>query len=170
MNGQWVATERLEQALRADDRRCAGDARMDGFDWSGHGGRTGGTLVSSGQRVVEIALAQLESEGQILRGNFSAPEQFCHRRILARIHRLTLGRLRKEIEPVSTAEFMRFLCRWQHVAPGTQQHGADGLFQVLKQLEGYEISAAGVGILGAAPSAWLSMSRSCWIACAFRAK
>jgi ATP-dependent Lhr-like helicase len=55
---------------------------------------------------------------------------------------MTLGRLRKEIEPVSTADFMRFLGRWQHLAPGTQLHGADGLFQVLRQLQGYEISAA----------------------------
>jgi ATP-dependent Lhr-like helicase len=62
--------------------------------------------------------------------------------VLARIHRMTLGRLRKEIEPVTSADFMRFLGRWQHLAPGTQLHGADGLFQVLRQLQGYEISAA----------------------------
>ena len=49
---------------------------------------------------------------------------------------MTLGRLRKEIEPVTAADFMRFLCRWQHLAPGTQLHGADGLFQVLRQLAG----------------------------------
>ena len=92
---------------------------------------------------VEIGLGQLESEGQILRGQFSSTEtQFCHRRILARIHRLTLGRLRREIEPVPTAGFMRFLCRWQHLAPGSQLHGVDGLFQILRQLQGYEISAA----------------------------
>jgi ATP-dependent Lhr-like helicase len=102
---------------------------------------------------VDIALGALESEGQVLRGNFSLSSspsssstlgemQFCHRRILARIHRLTLGRLRSEIEPISSAMFMRFLCRWQHLAPGTQLHGVDGLFQVLRQLQGYEISAA----------------------------
>ena len=55
---------------------------------------------------------------------------------------MTLGRLRKEIEPVTAADFMRFLGRWQHLAPGTQLHGADGLFQILRQLQGYEISAA----------------------------
>ena len=141
VNGQWVATERLEQA-RAGDIDAVPVVR----GWMDSIGPV--TAVELAARLslpvdaVETALAQLESEGQILRGNFSAPEQFCHRRILARIHRLTLGRLRKEIEPVSTAEFMRFLCRWHHVALGTQQHGADGLFQVLKQLEGYEISAA----------------------------
>ena len=67
---------------------------------------------------MEIALAQLEAEGQILRGHFTRSPtgtEWCNRRILARIHRLTLGRLRREIEPVTAADFMRFLSRWQHV-------------------------------------------------------
>jgi ATP-dependent Lhr-like helicase len=94
--------------------------------------------------LVDIALICIESEGQVLRGNFSGgPElEWCNRRVLARIHRMTLGRLRREIEPVTTADFMRFLSRWQHVAPGSQLHGADGLLQVIRQLQGYEISAA----------------------------
>ena len=64
-------------------------------------------------------MLQLESEGQVLRGSFraaSAPE-WCDRRLLARIHRLTIGRLRKEIQPVAASEFMKFLFQWQHVAP-----------------------------------------------------
>src|SRR5215510_6592762 len=68
--------------------------------------------------------------------------EWCNRRLLARIHRLTLGRLRKEIEPVTSADFVRFLFTWQHVAPGTQLHGPDGVLQIVKQLQGYEISAA----------------------------
>jgi ATP-dependent Lhr-like helicase len=102
--------------------------------------------------LVDTALARLEAEGQILRGRFrwdsppglsSDPEpEWCHRRLLARIHRLTIGRLRREIEPVTTADFVRFLHRWQHTAPGTQLHGADGVLHVIKQLQGYEISAA----------------------------
>ena len=103
-----------------------------------------------GVEVVEMALPRLEGEGQILRGQFSAAgrsvgaaTEWCNRRVLARIHRLTLGRLRREIKPVSAADFVRFLTRWQHVAPGTQLHGTSGLLQVLKQLQGYEISAAG---------------------------
>jgi ATP-dependent Lhr-like helicase len=55
---------------------------------------------------------------------------------------MTLGKLRKEIEPVTAADFMRFLTRWQHTEPGTRLHGADGLLQILRQLQGYEISAA----------------------------
>ena len=94
--------------------------------------------------LIETALAKIEGEGQVLRGSFTGtPEQeWCNRRVLARIHRLTLGRLRREIEPVSTADFLRFLSRWQHVARGAQLHGVDGLLQVIRQLQGYEISAA----------------------------
>ncbi len=99
--------------------------------------------------VVESTMAKLEGSGQVLRGRFTpgskSPEseiEWCNRRLLARIHRMTLGRLRKEIEPVTSADFMRFLFTWQHVAPGTQLHGVDGTLQVLKQLQGYEISAA----------------------------
>jgi len=97
--------------------------------------------------LVGAALAQLEAEGQILRGRFTPGEsagepEWCHRRLLARIHRLTIGRLRREIEPVTTADFVRFLHRWQHLAPGAQLHGADGVLHAIKQLQGYEISAA----------------------------
>ena len=106
------------------------------------------TLVVPVQ-LVESALARLEGEGQILRGHFTPDDrsdggvvEWCNRRVLARIHRLTIGRLRREIEPVSAADFVRFLARWQHVAPGTQLHGMGGLSQVLRQLQGYEISAA----------------------------
>jgi len=98
---------------------------------------------------VESAMAKLEAAGQVLRGRFT-PEskaenseiEWCNRRLLARIHRLTLGRLRKEIEPVTSADFMRFLFTWQHLTPGTQLHDVDGTLQVLRQLQGYEISAA----------------------------
>src|SRR5205085_10531493 len=67
---------------------------------------------------VESALAQLESEGAVLRGHFtqgSTETEWCERTLLSRIHRLTLGRLRREIEPVTTQDLMRFYLRWQHV-------------------------------------------------------
>jgi ATP-dependent helicase Lhr and Lhr-like helicase len=69
-------------------------------------------------------------------------EEWCNRRVLARIHRLTIGSLRKEIEPVSIAEYVRFLYRWQHVAPSARLHGIDGTLQIVGQLEGYEAPAA----------------------------
>ena len=138
VNGQWVATERID---RLDDAVNIVRGWMDSI------GPT--TSAALAERLnlplveVEIALAHLEAEGQILRGSFSSSEiEFCHRRLVARIHRLTLGRLRKEIEPATAADFMRFLTRWQHMARGTQLHGVDGLFHILKQLQGYEIPAA----------------------------
>lgn len=95
---------------------------------------------------VRIALGNLESQGQIFQGHYrtKAPEEteWCNRRILARIHHLTLGRLRREIAPVTAAQFHQFLLRWQHVAPNTQLHGADGVLQIIRQLQGFEIPAA----------------------------
>jgi ATP-dependent Lhr-like helicase len=94
---------------------------------------------------VEIALAQLEAEGQILRGCFLSREgemEWAHRRLLARIHRLTIGRLRREIEPVTTTQLAAFVTRWQHLASGTQLHGVDGVWQVIQQLQGLEWAAA----------------------------
>ena len=107
--------------------------------------------LAAPRAVIDGALARLEGEGQVLRGRFSPDGasgddgdalEWCNRRVLARIHRLTLGRLRREIEPVTAADFVRFLARWQHVAPGARLHGAAGLLQVLRQLQGYETSAA----------------------------
>jgi ATP-dependent Lhr-like helicase len=67
--------------------------------------------------------------------------EWCERRLLARIHRLTVGMLRKQIEPVTAAAFMRWLMRWQHVTPGTQVVGERGTMEVLQQLQGFEIPA-----------------------------
>ncbi len=108
--------------------------------------------------TVTAALVRLEAEGVVLRGAFEAapaggepgaagmeprPEgpQFCDRRLLARIHRYTTERLRREIEPVTAQDFLRFLLRWQHVAPGTQLEGRRGVLAVIEQLQGFEIAA-----------------------------
>jgi ATP-dependent Lhr-like helicase len=108
------------------------------------GPTTSAALASSlGVSVAEAdaALLALESEGAVLRGSFEsrAPE-WCDRRLLARIHRYTLNRLRAEIEPVSAADFMRFLFAWQHATPPTRLTGIDGLRAVLAQLDGFEIA------------------------------
>ena len=71
----------------------------------------------------------------------AADEEWCDRRLLARIHRYTLDRLRSEIEPVSAQDLMRFLLRWQHLAPGTQLEGKRGLLEAVTQLQGYDIPA-----------------------------
>jgi ATP-dependent Lhr-like helicase len=96
---------------------------------------------------VEAALLALESEGVVLRGRFSpdatgAGCEWCDRALLARIHRYTLNRLRAEIEPVTAADFMKFLFRWQHVDPATKLTGMDGLRELVAMLDGYELAAA----------------------------
>jgi len=93
---------------------------------------------------VDFALGALEHEGFVLRGHFSpgvAELEWSERRLLARIHRYTLDRLRQEIEPVSAADFMRFLLRWQRVTPDTRAEGPEGLAAVLDLLDGYEVPA-----------------------------
>jgi ATP-dependent Lhr-like helicase len=95
---------------------------------------------------IEVALIALESAGVVLRGEFTATGagseiEWCDRVLLARIHRLTLGRMRREIEPVSAAQFMQFLLTWQHVTPETRLRGRDGVLEVIRQLQGLELPA-----------------------------
>ena len=93
---------------------------------------------------VDFGLGALEHEGFVLRGRFTpgvAELEWCERRLLARIHRYTLDRLRHEIEPVTAADFMRFLLRWQRVTPDARAEGPDGLGAVLELLDGYEVPA-----------------------------
>ncbi|BFU91304.1 MAG: DEAD/DEAH box helicase [Nitrospira sp.] len=157
----WVATEnkdRLEQSFTTDDNSTL-DAVVLG--WMESIGPT--TTHELADRLylpidlIDGAMLRLEASGQILRGQFrsssalnsqhsapsgaSAPE-WCHRRLLARIHRLTIGILRKEVEPVTASEFMRFLLQWQHVVPGSRRHGEAGLLQVIGQLAGFEAAAS----------------------------
>ncbi len=103
---------------------------------------------------VETALAALESEGFVLRGQFTPPDgdragvpgdgrqEWCERRLLARIHRYTIRTLRAEIEPVSSADFMRFLLDWQGVTRDPRPEGIESLAALITQLEGYEIPAS----------------------------
>ena len=94
--------------------------------------------------LVRRGLAQLEAEGAVLRGRFTpgvAEEEFCNRRILARINRDTVAGLRQEVEPVPVATFIQFLFRWQHATAGTRGQGDGGLLQVLEQLQGFEAAA-----------------------------
>jgi ATP-dependent Lhr-like helicase len=109
---------------------------------------------------IEIALAKLEGEGFAMQGQFTpngtqvsapaetiaggdagVPVEWCSRRLLARIHRYTLNRLRKEIEPVSAADFMRFLFVWQKVTPDHKVEGPQSVAAILDQLEGFEAPA-----------------------------
>ena len=94
--------------------------------------------------AIAAALAALQTEGFAMHGRFTpgtASDEWCERRLLARIHRYTVKRLRAEIEPVSPADFLRFLLAWQRVAPDTRMEGPDALAPLLQQLEGFEAPA-----------------------------
>jgi ATP-dependent helicase Lhr and Lhr-like helicase len=116
-------------------------------------------------READNALLALEAEGVVLRGHFTPnPEcrtpspdlrdsrtanseqraaiEWCDRTLLARIHRYTLNRLRAEIEPVSPADFMRFLFKWQHVDRPDRLTGIDGLREVINMLDGFELGCS----------------------------
>jgi len=98
------------------------------------------------QTEIEAALLALEAEGFVLRGKFhpgAKETEWCDRRLLARIHRLTINRLRAEIQPVSIAEFQRFLLAWQRVDVDHRAEGPEGLEAVLELLDGYELPAGG---------------------------
>jgi ATP-dependent helicase Lhr and Lhr-like helicase len=93
---------------------------------------------------IEQTLFALESEGFVLRGKFrpdATAIEWCDRRLLARIHRLTINRLRAEIQAVSVADFQRFLLAWQHVAPENQMEEIAGVEAILRLLDGYELPA-----------------------------
>jgi ATP-dependent Lhr-like helicase len=129
----WTREEALVEILRA---------RLTGF-----GPQPLSAIASSlalPEGTATIALTQLEAEGYVMRGRFTpgaTEEEWCERHLLARIHRYTIKRLRREIEPVERQDFMRFLFDWQHLSPDTQLQGQDALPQVLGQLEGYEAPA-----------------------------
>jgi len=86
-------------------------------------------------------LHELEREGFVLRIPYRGTTGWCERRLLARIQRRTLDALRREIEPVSTADFQRFLACWQHVDPDFRAEGPAGLERVLERLAGFEAPA-----------------------------
>ncbi|WP_350446398.1 DEAD/DEAH box helicase [Pseudomonas solani] len=162
----WLAAERLPQLLAlhplgslkpaivapaGHDRSWGAEAALVELVRSRLGGFGPLTLVRLAADLrqapgdIAFALAALEREGHVLRGRFSpgvAADEWCERHLLARIHRYTVKRLRREIEPVEPADFMRFLCDWQHLSAGTRLRGAEALGGVLGLLEGYQAAAA----------------------------
>jgi ATP-dependent Lhr-like helicase len=165
----WIAAERVEwfQAMHPAETGHspvtttapdADDAVLKAVQgWIAHLGPTTaseiGELLALRASEVEKALLRIEASGAILRGKFRSakpgnsaknePEtEWCERRLLARIHRLTVATLRKQIAPVTAAQFMNWLLRWQHVAPGTQVRGEHGTLEVIRQLQGFEIPAS----------------------------
>jgi ATP-dependent Lhr-like helicase len=144
-NESWTFEDALVEVLRG---------RLDGL-----GPVTVAELATSfslAANQIETALVRLESEGFAMRGSFTpetgrdagelqagmpALQEWCSRRLLARIHSYTLNRLRKEIEPVAAADFLRFLFVWQKVAPDHQVEGPESVAAIIDQLEGFEAPA-----------------------------
>lgn len=130
---EWTAESALIEIVRS---------RLEGL-----GPVTASALANSlgiSSASVDAALIALEVEGSVMRGQFSAnldELEWCERRLLARIHRYTLNRLRQEIEPVISADFMRFLFHWQRATPEQRGEGQDALAAVIDQLAGFEAPA-----------------------------
>ena len=163
----WVAAERLPQLLAVFPHvtltpPISAPASLTETSWTredalvelvrgrleGLGPVTAKNLaISAGVTTSDIdaALLKLEAEGFVLRGRFTPgieETEWCARRLLARIHSYTLNRLRQEIEPVSSSDFVRFLLSWQKVTPDQQMEGPQSLLALIEQLEGFEAPAA----------------------------
>ena len=162
----WVAAERLPQfqSLWPEatlDPDIAAPAAHDARDWSdddalieilrgrleGLGPVTESALAAPlGLEPGDVAgaLAALQTEGFAMRGRFTpgaVADEWCERRLLARIHHYTVQRLRAEIEPVAARDFLRFLCRWQRIAADARMQGPDAIEVIVAQLEGFEAPA-----------------------------
>jgi ATP-dependent Lhr-like helicase len=164
LHGQpaWVATERLGECellwpssapVIADASREAATLALT-QGWLQLLGPTRAADLAAITRLepapLHQALLTMEMQGLAMRGVFERPAptddkpyaiEWCERRILQRIHRLTLATLRKQVEPVSPAVFMRWLLDWQHLAPRTQLSGEEGVLAAIEQLEGFEVPA-----------------------------
>jgi ATP-dependent Lhr-like helicase len=140
----WVALERLDQVGSIPDPDAVRELLRGRMEIVGPitAPALGKSLGVSSEEA-DAALLALESEGVVLRGQFTQSEslEWCDRRLLARIHRYTLNRLRAEIEPVSSADFARFLFGWQKLEPSSRMEGLEGLAAVVEQLEAFEAPA-----------------------------
>jgi ATP-dependent Lhr-like helicase len=130
---QWQAADALRELLRG---RLQASGVTSVAELAG--------LLGLAPGAIDAALLALEGEGFVMRGQFTPGAQqleWCERRLLARIHRYTIRSLRAQIEPVASADFVRFLLDWQGVTAQPRPEGADSLARVIEQLEGLEIAA-----------------------------
>jgi ATP-dependent helicase Lhr and Lhr-like helicase len=149
----WMASERQAQVAAAvgdpdEVTRAAALVRVVQGRLEGLGPVTAtaiaATLPAVPVSAVQAALLQLQTQGVVMRGRFTGDtteDEWCERRLLARIHRYTVRTLREQIEPVAARDYMRFLFDWQRVTPGARMQGPDAMLAVLDQLEGTEVAA-----------------------------
>ncbi len=148
----WCTTERRVDA----DAALAGDETAVAAMVRGHLEITGITTVAAlaastglAPTRVEVGLTHLEQRGAAMQGRYSpaarthedAPVEWVSRRLLARMHAGSRRSRRSSVDPVTAQDFMRFLLRWQHLAPGTQLVGEAGLHTLVEQLQGWEAAA-----------------------------
>ena len=107
----------------------------------GEGFALRGRFTEEGSRELAVGSSEAESTSQLPTANSLLPSEWCERRLLARIHRLTLDGLRQQIRPVEAADFVRFLMGRQHVARDARLEGRRSLVDVVEQLQGFEIPA-----------------------------
>jgi ATP-dependent helicase Lhr and Lhr-like helicase len=129
--------------------RLEGRVVLDGDQWRAVDGPQDRKAVLRGRMEAlgpveseNALLLELENDGAVLRVRLQGRQAWCDRRLLARIHRYTLDRLRKEIEPVTAADFLGFLACWQHADDAHRLEGPAGVLTVLRQLSGFEVPAA----------------------------
>ncbi|MEM7341335.1 MAG: DEAD/DEAH box helicase [Actinomycetota bacterium] len=106
-----------------------------------------GAITGLGSTVLRVGLATVEAEGSALQGRFTSPDgtgptQWASRRLLARMHGRSRQTRRRRVEPATPEQFVRFLTRWHHVAPGTRFRTEAGLDRVLEQLQGWPAALA----------------------------
>jgi ATP-dependent Lhr-like helicase len=166
----WIAAEnwpvvqaafsdaRAEPPLELPERLLRNVERTDG--WIAlvrgrveHSGPISGVQIAEflnlEEGFVTASLEALEGQGTVLRGTFTEATQngaaaggeWCDRRLLARIHRLTLRGLRERIQPVEPRAFLHFLTRHHHLVPENQWGGAVGVREAIAQLQGFELPA-----------------------------
>ncbi|MGH9008897.1 MAG: Lhr family helicase, partial [Acidimicrobiia bacterium] len=147
---RWWATESAADARALDDEQVLASVLRGHLDLSGP--VTAAELVdlcALTPSKVAIGLAVLEQAGFVLQGHFTDPQatgeetiEWCARRLLARMHSYSRTNRRKAVEPVTAVDFMRFVLRWQHVAPGIELRGHGGVRIAVEQLQGFEAAAA----------------------------
>jgi len=149
--GRWFATEagRDPKTILRGRLEALGPVVVAGTEAAAHAeepssiaGAAAARLASPLPPAEAARLLELESEGVVLRCRLAGELAWCERRLLARIHRYTLERLRREIEPVTAAELWRFLACWQHADPGFRLEGPRGVAEVVRKLAGFEAPAA----------------------------
>ncbi len=148
--GYVTATEAEPWRAWIEELETAGRVTLEGDRWFAAEATRDPKAVLRGRMealgpVVDVddpLLYELERDGVVLRTELDGREAWCDRRLLARVQRLTLEALRREIEPVMTQDYLAFLGHWQHVAAPARLDGPAGVASAIEKLAGWEAPTA----------------------------